>query len=110
MLETERLDSTMLPAFAGVLLLIVVGGCASAPSGDAAAAIPPDQVRQPDPETRRLQTCAAIVTQLDLLGVNQSGDPFRYPGYRNRELGDPNSPGTDIQRLQMDYQRYRCYL
>lgn len=61
-------------------------------------------------ELRRLSICAAINDRLDILGVNTTGDPFRYPGYRNRELGDPNSPGTEINRLQMDYQRYRCYL
>ena len=110
MLETERLYSITPLAFPVVLLLIVVGGCASAPSGDGAAAMPPEKIQLSDPETRRLQTCAAIVDQLELLGITPGGDPFRFPPMRNRELGDPERPGTEIQRLQMDYQRYRCYL
>lgn len=104
---TERSMRTCL--LYGAVLTIL--GCATAPdqTGKETSAEVAASGRLPDQELRRQHACEQIRAQLAVLGVNPARDPFSYPAYRNRELGDPNSPITEIQRLQIDYQRNQCH-
>ena len=90
---------------AGTIMLL--SACASS-SGTGSTASDNNSAAAPDPRQQRI--CENIEARLASLGVNTTGDPFRWPGYRNREYGDPDSPGGDIARLQMAYQRNRCYM
>ncbi len=90
-----------------LVVTLVLAACASAPGQEPSSTSDKSLV---DQEAQQRHVCERINAQLDMLGVNTTGDPFRYPGYRNRELGDPNNPATEISRLQMEYQRNRCYM
>jgi hypothetical protein len=89
------------------VVTLVLAACASAPGPEPTST---SDKSLADQEAQQRHVCERINAQLDMLGVNTTGDPFSWPGYRNRELGDPNNPATEINRLQMEYQRNRCYM